>query len=55
MSDTQIIERCQQKLGMSLADAQWVASNLYTYEFPNWSEMTWHQIDRMFRSVIFKK
>lgn len=42
-------------LGMSAADAQWVADNLYSYVCPDWSEWSWRQIDESLRDVLFFK
>lgn len=52
MSTKEIISRCISKLGMREEEAKWVCENLYRYSVPDWSEMSWGEIDRMLLDTL---
>lgn len=55
MNTKQIISRCTDKLEMTQEQAKWVADNLYNYAVPDWSEMSWRQIDQCLRDTLLFK
>lgn len=55
MSPKQIITHCVTKLKMTQEQVVWVSENLYNYSVPDWSEMSWAQINQCLRdALIFK-
>jgi len=55
MRNGEIVTRCVNTLGMTTEEGQWVAENLYNYEMPDWSEMSWREIDTMFKATLWFK
>lgn len=55
MSPKQIISHCVTKLKMTQEQAKWVSENLYNHSVPDWSEMSWTQINQCLRdTLVFK-
>ena len=53
MNSQQIKERCTNKLKMTPEQAQIVVDNLDIFASPDFSEMSWREIDAMFSDVLY--
>jgi mRNA-degrading endonuclease RelE of RelBE toxin-antitoxin system len=52
MNSQQIISHCISKLSMTCEQAEWVSENLYNYSVPDWSEMSWDEINQSLRDTL---
>ncbi len=53
MSDEAIKKHCVERLKMTTEQAQIVVDNLYTFAVPDFSEMSWRQLNEIFRDVLY--
>lgn len=53
MSNEQIKNHCTTRLKMTPAQAQIVVDNLYTLALPDFSEMSWRELNQIFRDVLY--